>query len=170
KKVLDLGCEAGYVSLMMKNKGAKVVSLDLCVPALQKFKEKLDKKDIQGIHPFAAIAQQLPLKPNQFDIVVATEVFEHMPELDKVIAEVARVMKSGGSFIVTFPNERLRKKIYWIAKLFGIHTEVEDQVTLYEYTKEEIIDRLAKHFVIKKVYSFPWYFRLTHFMLGEKGE
>tara|TARA_Y100000310_G_scaffold343993_1_gene454426 strand:+ start:3221 stop:3886 length:666 start_codon:yes stop_codon:yes gene_type:complete len=168
KKVLDLGCEAGYVSLMMNQAHAKVTSFDLCIPALKKFKEKLIKHNIKDITPFAAIAQKLPLKDSQFDYVVATEVFEHMPELDKVISESFRVLKPGGKLIVTFPNEYLRKKVYWIAKLFGIHTEVEDEVTLYEYSKKEIIDKLSKKFTVKKVYTFPWYFRITHMMVSEK--
>ncbi len=168
KTALDLGCEAGYVSLRLYRKGAKVIPVDICAPALEKFKEKLRQLNIVGIEPLKAPAQKLPLRDASVDIAVATEVFEHMPELDKVIAEAARVLKPAGKIIVTFPNEPLRKKVYWLAKLFGVHTEIEKDVTLYSYTEQEIKDRLQKHFIIKRAYSFPFYFPLTRFILAEK--
>ncbi|MCI0455719.1 MAG: class I SAM-dependent methyltransferase, partial [Gemmataceae bacterium] len=38
-----------------------------------------------------------------FDVVLSNEVFEHVPNLDRAIAEVARVLKPGGTLIATFP-------------------------------------------------------------------
>ncbi len=166
--VLDLGCEAGHVSLKMHKHGCNVISLDLCLPALKKFKEKLKQQNNNDIHPFQAIAQKLPLKDSSVDAVVATEVFEHMPDLPTVISEMNRVLKPGGKVIVTFPNEPLRKKGHGVARLLGIHTEIEDEVTLYDYTFEEIKEKIAKHFKIKKAFSFPTYLPLTRFILAEK--
>ncbi len=166
--VLDLGCEAGHVSLKMHKHGCNVISLDLCLPTLKKFKHKLEKENNSSIHPFQAIAQKIPLKDNSVDAVVATEVFEHMPDLPSVISEMHRITKPGGKVIVTFPNEPLRKKGHGVARLLGIHTEIEDEVTLYDYTFEEIKEKIAKHFTIQKAFSFPSYLPLTRFILAEK--
>src|SRR3989344_5768409 len=88
KKVLDVGCEAGYVSLKLMENGAQVIPFDICVPAIHKFKRKAHTK----IPTFVAIAQQMPLKPETVDAVIATEVIEHMPEVEKVFEEMHRVL------------------------------------------------------------------------------
>jgi 2-polyprenyl-3-methyl-5-hydroxy-6-metoxy-1,4-benzoquinol methylase len=42
-----------------------------------------------------------------FDVILATEVLEHIIEYEKTIAELTRVLNKGGVLIVTFPNEFL---------------------------------------------------------------
>jgi SAM-dependent methyltransferase len=41
---------------------------------------------------------------NSFDIIIAIEVLEHVPEDDKFVSEVYRVLKPGGYFYMTTPN------------------------------------------------------------------
>jgi len=38
-----------------------------------------------------------------FDVVLSNEVFEHVPNLERSLAEVARVLKPGGTLLATFP-------------------------------------------------------------------
>lgn len=168
KKVLDVGCEAGYVSIKLLKKGADVVPFDVCEPALEKFRENLKSIGREDIKPFKAFAQKIPLKNESVDAVVCTEVIEHMPQLDKCIAEMSRVTKKGGKAVITFPNEALRKKIYPLVKVFGINTDVEKDVTLFSYAKEEIISKLENHFKIMKAYSIPRLFPMTNIMVCEK--
>lgn len=47
--------------------------------------------------------QALTFPNNAFHIVVSNEVFEHLPHLDKALAEIHRVLKTGGILIATFP-------------------------------------------------------------------
>jgi len=166
RRILDVGCEAGYVSIRMAKKGADVHSFDICEEALKVFKKK---KEARGINIFYAAAQKIPLKDNSFDYVVCTEVIEHMPQLDKVFSEIKRVLKPKGELLLTFPNEGLRKILYPIAKLFGINTSIENEVTLYEYKFEEITKLCNKFFKIKKKYSWPWFFPLTRFVICKNG-
>jgi ubiquinone/menaquinone biosynthesis C-methylase UbiE len=163
KKVLDIGCEAGYVSILMKNKGADVYSFDIIKEALLKFKKKVPNEKV-----FLAAAQKMPLKDGVFDFIVCTEVIEHMPSLDKAFAEMYRVLKKGGKLLITFPNEKLRRLFYPAAKMFGINTSVEDEVTLYEYTFPEILKLLRKHFAIEKKYEWPFALPLTRFVVCRK--
>lgn len=164
KKILDVGCEAGYVSLEMIKKGGKVFSFDICQDALINFKKKNKRGRV-----FLAGAQKMPLRDNIFDYVVCTEVIEHMPRLDLAFEEIKRVLKPKGRFLLTFPNENLRKKLYPLAKLVGINTDIEEEVTLYEYNFQEIMDLAKKKFKIVKKYSWPWFFPLTRFAVLEKS-
>ncbi len=168
KRVLDIGCEAGYVSLQLLKNGAEPVPFDVCEPALEKFKEKLKKIGREDIRPFKAFCQDIPLEKASVDAVVCTEVIEHMPQLDKSIAEMARVIRKGGTVVITFPNEGIRKLIYPVVKRFGINTDVEKEVTLFEYSKKEIVSKLGRHFRIKKSYSMPKLLPLTHIVVCEK--
>lgn len=167
KKVLDVGCEAGYVSLKLLEKGAEVYPIDVCIPALEKFKIKLNNLGNDQTEPRYGLVQKIPFGDNKFDVVVCSEVLEHAPMVEKCLEEIYRVLKSKGKFILTFPNEKMRRKIYPLVKKLGINTDVERDVTLYEYTMEEML-KLCKKFKIKKSYAIPWFFPMTNIIVGEK--
>ncbi len=164
KEILDIGCEAGFVSSKLMKKGADVVGIDVCEPALKKYFKRTAKL------PLLALAHKMPFKDNVFDGVVASEVIEHMPDIDSVFAEIKRVLKPKGKIIITFPNEGLRRKIYPIVKLFGINADVEKEVTLFDYTFADIVNKCKKHFRIKKKYSIPFWFPLTRVLVCENGK
>jgi SAM-dependent methyltransferase len=48
--------------------------------------------------------EPLPYPPNSFDLVLASEVVEHIYDPGSLLSEVHRVLTSGGKFIVTTPN------------------------------------------------------------------
>ena len=59
-------------------------------------------------NPYATIAQgdaeNLPFEDGKFDVIFMTEALEHMLDHNKAVAEVSRVLKEDGIFIVTVPN------------------------------------------------------------------
>lgn len=170
KNILDVGCEAGYVSLKILEKNPRqLCAIDICQEAIDKFKQKLKNKKFKSeIILKKAYMQDLPFKANSFDAIVCTEVIEHAPNLPKCFLELSRVMKPGGKLIVTFPNEKLRKLVYPIVKLFGINTDVEDEVTLFQYKIKNILTLLGKSFKIEKTKSFPLLFPMTCLIVCKK--
>ena len=92
RRVLDVGCGDGQISRLAASLGAQVVGIDPtwnCVSVAQQ----------RGGASFArAEAAALPFASGSFDAVVACLVFEHIREVDQAIAEVARVLSSGGRF------------------------------------------------------------------------
>ena len=170
KKVLDIGCEAGFVALkILKKQPSDLYAVDIIEDAIKEFKEKLkNKKYNTNIILKKAYLQELPFKRDFFDIAVCTEVIEHAPNIAKGFDEMARVLKKGGLLFLTFPNEKLRRKVYPIAKLLGVNTDVEKDVTLFEYNPKEIMRLVKKNFIIKKFDRLPWFFPITNFMICEK--
>ncbi len=170
KKVLDIGCEEGYISLkMLEKEPSHLYAIDIVDEALNSFKNKLkNKKYESNIIIKKAFLQKIPFKDNFFDLAVCTEVIEHAPDVEKGFKEMARVLRRGGRLILTFPNEELRRKVYPIVKLFGINTDIEKEVTLFEYNPKEILNKLEKHFHIKKYHRFPIFFPITNFIVCEK--
>jgi SAM-dependent methyltransferase len=97
KRVLDLGCGKGRFAKVLSEHGAQLVGLDLSA-AMLSAAANLDR--------VRATARRLPFRSLSFDRVLAVEVFEHLaPEsLDQVCAEVRRVLRPGGKFVVLDKN------------------------------------------------------------------
>lgn len=103
-KILDAGCGEGHlIEKLYKNNSNNICyGIDITEIALQKAKErcpyaKFEKKDLSKID----------FDDNFFDIVICTEVLEHIFEYKTVIEELKKVVKDDGYLIITFPNETL---------------------------------------------------------------
>ncbi len=55
-----------------------------------------------------ARGEQIPLASGQFDVVICTQVMEYAPDPAAVIAEIHRVLKPGGSLILSVPTANLQ--------------------------------------------------------------
>jgi SAM-dependent methyltransferase len=98
RRVLDLGCGAGYGSRLLAASAQWVVSLDSAAEALE----------LAGggarMHRVRAGAAALPLAEDSFDLVVAFEVIEHLTDWREMLGEVRRVLAPRGQFLVSTPN------------------------------------------------------------------
>jgi malonyl-CoA O-methyltransferase len=99
RRALDLGCGTGRHTRALAEGGALVAALDFCPEMMARARAKLTGHDIAWIHH--ALPDPLPFGPASFDLVVLGLVAEHVPELDSVLAEVARVLKPGGRCILS---------------------------------------------------------------------
>jgi ubiquinone/menaquinone biosynthesis C-methylase UbiE len=104
--VVDLGCGDGYLSYLMARAGHVVTSVDLSANRLKKFEEVARKYHIQQVQ---ADIKNTGLPAGYFDAVVCSEVIEHIEGYEDVLREAYRILKPGGTFIVTVPyNEELK--------------------------------------------------------------
>lgn len=99
KRVLDLGCGTGIISLKLRKKGAKVSGIDLSPEML-----KIAKTYAKNIDFKLGSAERLPYDSENFDIVVSVLVFDYVKNLGKALNEVWRVLKLNGYFIVAVRN------------------------------------------------------------------
>lgn len=97
---VDLGCGQGANLATLQRGAASVVGVDVSFAALLAAHRRTD-----GHVPLAvADAGRLPLADGSVGIVVCSEVLEHVPELGLALAEIARVLRPGGSALITTPN------------------------------------------------------------------
>jgi SAM-dependent methyltransferase len=98
KKILDAGCGPGIYSLTLLKKNFDVFAIDID-------KEKLDflKKNSNLIHLTLGDITKLPFKSNFFDFIVCSDVLEHIKEDGKALSELTRVLKIGGTMVITVP-------------------------------------------------------------------
>lgn len=95
KKILDIGCGAGFLSNSLGEAGHEVFGIDMSEESLKVARKYDSTKKIN--YQFAN-AYSLPFADNSFDVVCAMDFLEHVEEPDRVIAEASRVLKPGGVF------------------------------------------------------------------------
>jgi ubiquinone/menaquinone biosynthesis C-methylase UbiE len=156
KRVVDVGCEAGYVSFELMRRGAQTISFDPCVSPLLKFKEKIGTgryKNFIGL--FQALAHAMPLKDETADFIVCTEVIQLTPYLDIIFSEFHRILKPGGRLVLTFPMEPHKKKFYPIAERLGLEVEYQKELTPYHYTLRDVRRACRDKLKVVKAYNLP---------------
>lgn len=98
RRVLDLGCGAGYGAHLMSECAQSVTALDSSAEALALIASSARLTRIQA----SAIA--IPLASASIDLVVAFEVIEHLEHWPEMLVEVRRVLAPRGQFLVSTPN------------------------------------------------------------------
>lgn len=106
ERVLNIGVGTGLFETLADAKGVEIWSLDPSERAIAQVRKKLDL----GERAQAGYGQKVPFPSDHFDVVVMTEVLEHLDEEVRLatVGEVYRLLRPGGRFIGTVPaRERL---------------------------------------------------------------
>ncbi|MGX1811720.1 class I SAM-dependent methyltransferase [Nocardia sp. NPDC055321] len=118
-RVIDVGCGAGRHSFEAYRRGADVVAFDQNTGDLAEVAVMFEAMAAEGQAPDYAKAQtvagdalDLPYGDGEFDVVIASEILEHVPLDDRAIAELVRVLKPGGVLAITVPRW-LPERICW---------------------------------------------------------
>lgn len=101
--ILDAACGQGYGSYLMKTWGAKsVTGIDIDQETVEKA-SRLFQQD--GLCYMQHTVEQLPFPDASFDVVVSFETIEHVDDPDAFLEEIKRVLKPGGTVIISCPND-----------------------------------------------------------------
>lgn len=108
KQALDLACGQGIFSRLMADKGAHVVGVDLGKELIE-LAEKRNKDYKFQIHYFHSSSNDLYMvKNNTKDLVVCVLALQNIDKLQETCAEVSRVLKKGGRFVVVLNHPAFR--------------------------------------------------------------
>lgn len=103
KHVLDVACGEGYGSYLMKTWGARnVCGVDVDERTILKARQIFAE---DGLSYTNADAEALPFPDYCFDTVVSFETIEHLTAPEKFLAELKRVLKPGGTVLLSCPND-----------------------------------------------------------------
>ena len=91
--LLDVACGGGLLAPHLGDHGYAHIGVDLTASALA-------SATAHGVLGVRGDVARLPFRDEAFDVVVAGEILEHVPDLPAVIAEVCRVLRTGGTLVI----------------------------------------------------------------------
>jgi len=117
KVLLDVGSSTGLLESKLYDKNLKRII------GVEPNKKAVDfaKKNVKDVEFYVGTADNLLVKNNSCDIVTMFDVIEHVPENGEIDAfkEVRRVLKKGGVFLLSTPNNNLFTNLLDPAWYFG---------------------------------------------------
>lgn len=132
--VLDAGCGSGrHLRALAKLPGLKIVGIDRSAKdvadALAGLKNMPDALSFD-YQVLAADINALPFADASFDCVICSEVLEHIPEHEKALSELVRVLKPQGHLVVSVPRY-FSEKICWLIS-YAYHSEEGGHIRIYK--------------------------------------
>jgi ubiquinone/menaquinone biosynthesis C-methylase UbiE len=93
RRVLEVGGGEGELAERIRGElGAEVIGID-------QSERMVEIQRAKGIDAHVGDVQELPFTDGEFDVVVAAWMLYHVPDLDRGLAEIARVLKPGGRLV-----------------------------------------------------------------------
>ena len=162
--ILEVGCGAG--NILQQVECGQLFGTDISDLMLKNTVKRLGGK----AKIFCSDAGFLPVKKELFDKVICTEVLEHVLSPSLVIKEIHRILRNGGQFILSVPNERLINRVKkmsfpLIRRWNRIHPgeyqvaeRMEDEWHLHEFNLQAIKEYLNPYFRLKAIWGIPYKF------------
>jgi SAM-dependent methyltransferase len=99
ERVLEVGCGQGHLTRRLAERGVDVVGIDANPNASQ----------VSGSDRVLHMrAEDLEFANDEFDAIVSVHAIEHIPPLEKAVAEMARVLRPGGRALFIYPAEPIQ--------------------------------------------------------------
>jgi 2-polyprenyl-6-hydroxyphenyl methylase/3-demethylubiquinone-9 3-methyltransferase len=105
--ILDVGCGGGIVSEPLAKLGAKITGIDPAEENIEAAKLHAEKSGL-SINYRSTTVEALADTGEKFDMVIASEVVEHVADLDLFVQRAAEMVRPGGLMIVTTINRTLK--------------------------------------------------------------
>ncbi len=119
-KILEVGCGFGYTAYAMKQAGHDVFGIDISEKAINFAKEFFDPKIFQ-----AGKVEDLNTF-TKYDLIIATEVIEHLANPNKFVSTLLPLLNKNGKIFITTPNldffEEIKPNFTWESEVPPIHT------------------------------------------------
>lgn len=116
-KILEIGCGLGYLTYSLNKSGYNAIGLDISKEALS--------KAIQNYGSYficADLYEYSNLHINEYDVVIFTEVIEHLNDINSFMSSLIKLLKPDGKIILTTPNKSFYpESVLWATDLPPVH-------------------------------------------------
>ena len=166
-KILDIGCGSGrHTCAAYKCRNVTAIGVDLNFDDLNEAKGRLQLHDRLGEHGggawalAAADVTQLPFKDDYFDLVICSEVLEHILSHRAAIREIVRVLQPGCNLVVSIPR-CWPERICWALSTdyhtaAGGHVRIFEQAQLVTDLQGAGVRQWARHYAHSLHTPFWW--------------
>ena len=151
-KALDLGCGSGDYAYMLQEFGFDTVAADT-------YTDHFRYADAVPFMQFDA-CKSLPFAPETFDYVLFMEVVEHLYRPFDVIADIHRIVRKGGTLLLSTPNIlNIRSRLRYLFE------------GAYDYFREPLIEqtRNEKEKNAANLHVIPWRYHELEYLLYKNG-
>jgi ubiquinone/menaquinone biosynthesis C-methylase UbiE len=136
REVLEVGAGTGLIMQGLKGIASKQVGLDISSGMLKTAADR-------GFEVVQGSATELPFENDRFDLVYSFKVLAHVPEIEKALEEMVRVLKPGGYLVPEFYNSN---SLRHLAKRLGGPGKISEQRTEEEvYTRWDTPEQVRSY-------------------------
>ncbi len=107
-KALDAGCGYGLYSLTLADKGFDAIdSVDIDAGRVNELQALIGEQPelAARISPKVGSLTQLPFADKTYDLIICSEVIEHIADDSAAVRELGRVLKPGGTLLLSVPHD-----------------------------------------------------------------
>ena len=104
---LDVGCGPAFTIIPLLKKGWTITGLDISEEMLKRARQNIEAAGLDPSNVALSVGniEALPYADNQFDSIICSGVIEYLKSDDKALRELNRVLKPGGTLIITVRNK-----------------------------------------------------------------
>lgn len=128
-RVLEIGCGTGLILRRLHN-AAQAVGIDLS-------RGMIEHAQGRSLSVLRASATALPFRDGSFDMACSFKVLAHVEDVERAVAEAARVVRSGGHVVLEFYNRRSLRYVAFSLRRGAISARTTEKDVFVRY------DRLA---------------------------
>lgn len=158
-KIIDIGTGSGQFSLILKQDGHQVTSVDI-----------KDKTNTNLITPTVYDGEKLPFDSNSFDISLLITVLHHCPNPEKVFQEAVRVSKSR-IFVLedVYSNSVMKYLTWWMDSLMNLEFFGHPHTNKPEAEWEALFEENRLKVISKKKVTLLFIFSQVAYVLEKKA-
>lgn len=112
KRCLEIGCATGTSGWLLRQRGGDWSSSDFDIAQVESARELL-QDDVVFLEE-----HRLPFADGSYDVVVGINFLEHLEDDVEFVGEMVRVLKPGGTFILTCPDAATNRLGYRVKKMY----------------------------------------------------
>jgi 2-polyprenyl-6-hydroxyphenyl methylase/3-demethylubiquinone-9 3-methyltransferase len=147
-RALDIGCGAGFIAEELAALGFGVTGIDPSRVAIEAARAHAAQRGL-GIAYLVGPGEELPFADAAFDLATCCDVLEHVRDLDRVVAETARVLRPGGLYLFDTINRTWRSGVIAIKAMQEWRLTRIMDTAIHEWSMfippEELRTTLARH-------------------------
>ena len=117
RTAIDAGAGTGRHAIVLAKRGVAVTAVDESPEMLAVAREKAARAGLEIDFRIGSLDDRLPADDDQFDFLVCALTLSHIPDIDHAVSECARVVRPGGSILVSDIHPDVANGLGWTAKL-----------------------------------------------------
>jgi len=102
--LLDIGCSTGFMTQVYSEHFAQVTGIDIDESAIH---FATHQNTARNLNFWVQDAMETPFESERFDVITCTQIYEHVPDSQRLMDGIFRLLKTGGVCYLTAAN-RLR--------------------------------------------------------------